>query len=669
MYSILNAEPEPLTGVRTGVPMDLERIVTKLLAKEADARYQHVDEVPVDLRKIDLEAATGASRISTTRVTVAPDPIPVRRMRPLPIIGLAVAMLVVGFLAAQIMNVGSQQEPVVTRLPVSIPGIKRIEDPAMSPLGDRIAFQGVDSTGRAGLYEYELRPGGQLIYREGSERVARPAYSLDGRWVAAPAWGEILKYRVPQGAPQVLKGDASVFGNLKWLDDETILFTTTDGTISKISANGGESEVVLAPDAASGHASLLLEDFFPDRRRVLISIQSRGEHNAPVALGVGDIEAQTYEILEASACCGKHVDGGHLLYVKTEATGAGTPGMYVVRPFSINSLTFTGPAHDLYEETPGFAVGMGSRKTLLHSPVVTNSNEAILKRHDLTTSEEGVFVRFVQQMNWPDISPDGSLLVKQEDSGSPIDRRLEVYDLVNDRSFTLVEGDSIFHPTWSHDGTDVYFSRYANDAFSIWKKRSNQTGSETLVLAEGCFQELSPDGSWLAFSKGTNWGDPVRGVFLLDLSSGERRVLDSLSIETHYKAFSGDGRYLVHSRIENGRIALVVRSTDGRDEIPLTSGMAPNWDIKRNRIYFLNEAETILYRVDVRTEPNFTKLGEPEVVFRFPFSGANRYVIDSANEVVYSVSLWDIDLNGPDAILNVIQHFDRYAASLVEGSN
>ena len=45
MYAIENAEPEPLTAVRTGVPMELERVVRKCLMKEPGERYQHADEL------------------------------------------------------------------------------------------------------------------------------------------------------------------------------------------------------------------------------------------------------------------------------------------------------------------------------------------------------------------------------------------------------------------------------------------------------------------------------------------------------------------------------------------------------------------------------------------------------------------------------------------------
>lgn len=138
-------------------------------------------------------------------------------------------------------------------------------------------------------------------------------------------------------------------------------------------------------------------------------------------------------------------------------------------------------------------------------------------------------------------------------------------------------------------------------------------------------------------------------------------------MRTFQKAFSADGQYIVHERLEGGHGEVVVRSTDGRDEIPLSPGRSPHWDIVRNRIYYQNEAGTVLYRVDVQTDPTFDQLGKPEEVLRFPLF--ERYVFDSANNAVYSVSIWSVNLDGPDAILNVIQHFDRYAASLVDGSN
>ena len=63
LYAIGNEEPEPITAMRARVPMDLERIVGKALAKDRGARYQHMDDLLVDLRQLkktrDLAAAKG----------------------------------------------------------------------------------------------------------------------------------------------------------------------------------------------------------------------------------------------------------------------------------------------------------------------------------------------------------------------------------------------------------------------------------------------------------------------------------------------------------------------------------------------------------------------------------------------------------------------------------
>ena len=64
MYSIMNEDPEPLTALRTGLPMELERIVNKCLAKEPDNRYQHADELIVDLR----QCGRSTSKVPTSRV-------------------------------------------------------------------------------------------------------------------------------------------------------------------------------------------------------------------------------------------------------------------------------------------------------------------------------------------------------------------------------------------------------------------------------------------------------------------------------------------------------------------------------------------------------------------------------------------------------------------------
>lgn len=55
IYSIMNEEPKPLTGLRIGAPVELERMVNKCLNKTPDARYHHIRELATDLQKLPQE--------------------------------------------------------------------------------------------------------------------------------------------------------------------------------------------------------------------------------------------------------------------------------------------------------------------------------------------------------------------------------------------------------------------------------------------------------------------------------------------------------------------------------------------------------------------------------------------------------------------------------------
>ena len=91
VYSILNEDPEPITGLRTGVPMELERIVNKALAKSPDQRYQHADELIVDLQRLQTESTTEGTLSTRSIYRVAPR----KRSKSVLITGLMVLAAVV----------------------------------------------------------------------------------------------------------------------------------------------------------------------------------------------------------------------------------------------------------------------------------------------------------------------------------------------------------------------------------------------------------------------------------------------------------------------------------------------------------------------------------------------------------------------------------------------
>jgi serine/threonine protein kinase/Tfp pilus assembly protein PilF len=56
IYSIINENPPPVTALRSGIPMELQRIVDKCLEKNPADRYQHADELIVDLHRLKKES-------------------------------------------------------------------------------------------------------------------------------------------------------------------------------------------------------------------------------------------------------------------------------------------------------------------------------------------------------------------------------------------------------------------------------------------------------------------------------------------------------------------------------------------------------------------------------------------------------------------------------------
>lgn len=85
-FGIVHSKPEPVTALRSGLPVEMDRIIGKTLAKSADQRYQNIADLAVDLRAVQ-GAAPSERRI------------PRRWMLPL---AAAVPVTVAGFYAWRI---------------------------------------------------------------------------------------------------------------------------------------------------------------------------------------------------------------------------------------------------------------------------------------------------------------------------------------------------------------------------------------------------------------------------------------------------------------------------------------------------------------------------------------------------------------------------------------
>jgi len=62
VYSILNEEPQSISSLRSGVPMELERVIRRTMAKSPEERYQRIGDLLADLRSLKERLVSGVPR-------------------------------------------------------------------------------------------------------------------------------------------------------------------------------------------------------------------------------------------------------------------------------------------------------------------------------------------------------------------------------------------------------------------------------------------------------------------------------------------------------------------------------------------------------------------------------------------------------------------------------
>ena len=172
IYAIANEQHEPLTALRTGVPKELERIVDKCLAKDAEERYQHVTDLLVDLQACRRALEPGTPKPSS-RAT------PVNRAT-LAAAGAVVVLAGLG-LAWWLTRLSETAAPPQYKLTQITRDTGYTADPALSPDGRLLAYAS-DRGGEGNLDIWVQQLGGgepiRLTTHEASD--GQPSFSPDG---------------------------------------------------------------------------------------------------------------------------------------------------------------------------------------------------------------------------------------------------------------------------------------------------------------------------------------------------------------------------------------------------------------------------------------------------------------------------------------------------------
>jgi len=266
--ALLNRTPTPVHERNPKIPIEISRIIARLLEKDRDTRYQSAADLRADLKRVARDSSSG---------TVAAVP-------PAPRTSSRIGALVAGA-AALVLAVGAAAWVFRTPRPVTDPSeyvqvtnfSDSVIDPALSPDGRMLTFLrgGDEFPFLAQVYVKLLSSGEATRLTSDTTFKYRPVFSPDGSRIAYTRVGlatggvwETWWIPVLGGEPTRLLPNAA---GLNWTTPQTVLFSEIKtglhmGIVTSRQDRGNEREIYFpAHERAMAHYSYAS----PDRRQVL----------------------------------------------------------------------------------------------------------------------------------------------------------------------------------------------------------------------------------------------------------------------------------------------------------------------------------------------------------------------------------------------------------------
>jgi predicted Ser/Thr protein kinase len=275
-YEIVQQEPDPLTSVRADVPMELEFIAGKCLAKDRDDRTASAQEVARELRTLGDKLKSGRSTILRTANLAAgvpatlaagqtvhpaevlpPDAVVLRRsnLRLLQALAAVATLALLGVLAIYFTRASPEpSERVVRRFSFALEGFARsvVAPSSISPDGKHIAYR-VESGPQTSLW---LRSLATETSRElsGTEGAFGFFWSPDSASLGFFVPGRVFELKrvsIDGGNPITLcefpSGQYSMSGGGTWSPDGERIVFSSGRQLYEIAARGGQPQLLLDP--------------------------------------------------------------------------------------------------------------------------------------------------------------------------------------------------------------------------------------------------------------------------------------------------------------------------------------------------------------------------------------------------------------------------------------
>jgi serine/threonine protein kinase len=499
MYAIVNKDAEPLTSLRSNVPLELERVVAKMLAKDPATRYQHVDELPADLRALEKGSLGKLSK----RVATAPAATWQRARLAWRIAALMtlVAATALGWLIIR----PSSTERFISRSLILPPDNTTFNadhgiHAAISPDGRRIAFVATDFAGVNSLWVRSLSTL-TATPLNGTEDASFPFWSPDGRTLGFFRGGKLKKIDAA-GGPALTICDAPNGRGGAWNKDGIILFAPSEsGILFKVAASGDTPIQATTLDRTRGEIIQRWPHFLPDGNHFIFSAHSISSTGMSDTLKLGILERPTSTALLPTAMNAVYASG-HLIYLQE--------GTLMARPFDTARLKFTAEATPIAENVQyrPQPIGKANFSVSQNGVMVLQAGNANLDRFAFFDREGNRLAVLPEQAEFgARFSPDGKLIAfPRFDAQSRFD--IWVRDLSRGTASRLTFDPAIdSRPVWSPDGRFIVFSSTRRKGHrDLFIKNMDGTGEEQLLL-ETEFNKFatswSRDGRYIAFISDT----------------------------------------------------------------------------------------------------------------------------------------------------------------------
>ena len=629
-YEVIHEEPEPLTAIRAGVPMEIEILVGKCLAKDASDRYDSTAELAKDLRTLTDKLKSGRSTIlrasqmtgeapaSTVQTlnaaaTLPPDAVVTSRSRLRMLYAIA-AVATLAFLAVTAVHfTETSPEQPVRRFSFSQPGLIGA---AISPDGGSIAFV-ASTNGESGVW---LRAIGSETARQIPGTVgARPAlaWSPDSQSIVFATGGQVKRVAIDGGEALTLCDLPSRrpnfgFQGVTWSPDgERIVFSSAGaftGRLYEIQARGGDPQVLV--DNQSGGARW--PHFLPsgDGPQALVYRLDNADGGRIMVLNLETSESS--EIGPGGAAV--YSRAGSLIHRPADE---GEDGLFAL-PFSRARLQATGASFRIAED--GVGAGVAADGTLIYMDGVGSDRWLVWR------DRSGAVLETVGQpqrdVGWPALSPDERrVAVASPEAGTGYD--IWLHDLTRSTKTRLTfDPGPERNPAWSPSGDQIVYWLSGANGSSLMRKAADGTGEAVaLVEAENGLPgpDWSHDGRYLVYQKdlSTNASRDVVYVEIgADGTAGEPVTFLGTAADEGAPKLSPDGRFVAYVSDESGRREVYVRpfpDGPGRWQASVDGGSQPRWSRDGKELLFVRD--TTLLSASVATGAGVT-LGQPQELFR-----------------------------------------------------